>query len=83
MPVCAAEVRPGKEATMKSTTTSDCVNDAVFPMKKLDEKDKVLEFMRKPVPFYAMAGHFEDAITGESVGGPLMNLVSARWLAME
>ena len=39
--------------------------------------------MRKPVPFCAMAGHFEDAITGESVGGLLMDLVSALRLAME
>lgn len=69
MPVCAAEVRPGKEVTTKSATIRDCVNDAVFLMKKLDEKDKVLGFMRKPVPFCAMAGHYEDAITGESVGG--------------
>lgn len=61
------EVRPRKEATMKSATISNYVNDAVFPTKKLDEKDKVLEFMRKPVPFCATAGHFEDAITGEPV----------------
>ena len=61
------EVRPRKEAAMKSTTISDYVNDAVFPTKKLDEKDKVLEFMRKPVPFCATAGHFEDAITGKPV----------------
>ena len=61
------EVCLGKEAAMKSTTINDYVNDAVFPTKKLDEGDKVLEFMRKPVPFCATAGHFEDAITGKPV----------------
>ena len=43
------------------------MNGAAFPTKKLDEKDRVLEFMSKPVPFCATAGHFEDAITGEPV----------------
>lgn len=52
---------------MKSATISDYVNGAAFPTKKLDEKDRVLEFISKPVSFCATAGHFEDAITGEPV----------------
>ena len=52
---------------MESATISDYVNGAAFPTKKLDEKGRVLEFMGKPVPFCATAGHFEDTITGEPV----------------
>lgn len=52
---------------MKTVATTDYAKSAAFPTKRLAEKDKVLAFMRKPAPFCATAGHFDDATTGKPV----------------
>lgn len=54
---------------MKQVAASDYANSKAFPTAKLAEKDKVLAFMRKPTPFCATAGNFDDATTGKPVEG--------------
>lgn len=52
---------------MRDIATTDYAKSADFPTKALAEKDKVLAFMRKPAPFCATAGRFQDAVTGKTV----------------
>ena len=52
---------------MRSIMTADYAKSTPFPIEKLSEKDKVLAFMRKLMPFCATAGHFNDIITGQLV----------------
>lgn len=47
----------------------DYENAKSFPKAKLAKKNEVLAFMRKPSPFCATAGYFNDVITGKPVEG--------------